>query len=153
MVSGRRSAMRTLYLLDSGVILRELRGDQRAAELLDHLAQAGVLHVSVVTLTETLVGCRNPDEESAAMDLFARVSPIPVDEDAAIEAATLIRRYPGVFGREVSRGTADAFIAGTAIQRQMKLVTLNRRHFATVPIAGLDPLVIIQDSASWLPSP
>ena len=75
----------------------------------------------------------------------------PIDEEAAIEAAALIRRYPGVFGREISRGTADAFIAGTAIRRQMKLVTLNIRHFASVPIARLDALVINQDSDSWLP--
>lgn len=151
MASGRGSETRTLFLIDSGVILRELRRDQRAAELLNHLASAGAIHVSVVTLTETLAGCRSPDEETSALDLFRRITPLPIDEEAAIEAAALIRQYPGVFGREVSRGTADAFIAGTAIRRGMRLVTLNRRHFATVPIAGLDPLVVNQDSPSWLP--
>lgn len=151
MVSGRHSRTGTLYLIDSGVILRELRRDQRAAELLNYLARAGTIHVSVVTLTETLVGCRTPEEESAAFDLFRQVTSLPIDEEAAIEAAAPIRRYPGVFGREISRGTADAFIAGTAIRRQMKLVTLNIRHFASVPIARLDALVINQDSDSWLP--
>lgn len=151
MVSGRCSTTGTLYLIDSGVILRELQRDQRAAELLDYLARAGTIHGSVVTLTETLVGCRNPREESAALDLFRRITPLPIDEEAAVEAAELIRRYPGVFRKGVSRGTADAFIAGTAIRRQMKLVTLNIRHFANVPIAGLDTLAINQDSPSWLP--
>jgi len=133
--------------MDSGVIFRELRGDSRAAALLDELSSKGDLIASAITVFETYRGCRTPDEERATADLFQRISALDLTYDAAKMAAELMSRYRGVFSSE--RAAADAMIAGAAITSASILVTLNTRQFAREAIEGLQTLVLDQQAPNW----
>jgi predicted nucleic acid-binding protein len=69
----------------------------------------------------------------------------------AQKAAYLIKQYPNVFGKDISRGTADALIAASAWQLKAPLYTLNTRHFANFDLAEISTVVIDQESRSWIP--
>jgi predicted nucleic acid-binding protein len=136
------------FLLDTGIIIGHLRSDKRANDLLDYLEQKGTLSVSVITYMEILTGCK-PREEKITNIFFERVPPLAVSQEVAQKASSLIKKYPGVFGKQIGRGTPDAIIAATAWQRQAILVTLNTRQFAKVPIAEVKVLSIKQNAKDW----
>lgn len=138
------------YLMDSGIIIRETRGDGRAAALLDELSSRGALIASAITVFETYRGCRTPHEERATADLFQRIPALDLTYDAAKTAADIMRRYRGVFSSE--RAVPDAMIAATAITVGATFVTLNKKHFAGQPIEGLETLVLDQESPDWMAS-
>jgi len=138
------------FLLDTGIIIRYLRKNTRAAALLDYLEEAGEISVSAITCMEVLIGCR-PDEEETTMLFFDRVPPVSVGREVAEKAALLIKRYPTAFGKDYKpRGFPDALIAATAWQRGSTLITLNTRHFARVPIAELTTQAIDQNAPNWV---
>jgi hypothetical protein len=136
------------FLLDTGIIIRYLRGNRKAADLLDFLEDKGRISVSVITYLEILIGCQPREEESTRL-FFDRVQPLIVSQELAHKAASLIKKYPSVFGKQIGRGTPDALIAATAWQRQATLVTLNTRQFAKVPIAEVAIYAIKQNAKDW----
>jgi len=138
------------FLLDTGIIIRYLRKNRQAADLLDHLEKIGAVSVSAITYMEILIKCR-PDEEQATLLFFDRVPPVTIGREVAHKAALLIRKYPAAFGRaENPHGFPDALIGATAWQRGSALVTLNTRHFARVPIAELAIQAIDQNARDWV---
>ncbi len=138
------------FLLDTGIIMRHLRNDKRANNLLDYLEQIGDINVSAITYVEILILCR-PDEEQATMLFFDRVPPVTIGREVAHKAALLIRKYPTAFGTAKNpHGFPDALIAATAWQQGSTLVTLNTQHFARVPIAELTIQAIDQNARDWV---
>lgn len=137
------------FLLDTGIIIRHLRNDKRANDLLDHLEEIGEISVSAITYMEILVKCR-PHEEQATLLFFDRVPPLIVSREIAQKAALLIRKYPTAFGKDNPRQYPDALIGATAWQRGSTLVTLNTRHFAKVPIAELAIQAVDQNARDWV---
>ena len=148
MVAGKGLQPSSDFLLDTGIIIGHLRNDKRANDLLDYLEQVGELSVSAITYLEILVGCK-PHEENSTRLFFERIQLLIVSQEIAQKASSLIKKYPGVFGNEVGRGTPDALIAATAWQRRATLVTLNTRQFAKVPIAEVNVCSIKQSSKDW----
>lgn len=138
------------YLLDTGILIRELRGDSRAAALMDRLSALGDLLASPITAFEIYRGCRTLEEERATTDLFERVHPLDITHEIARRAARLMREHPGIFSSE--RAAADALIAGAAITSQAVLVTLNTRQFARQTIQGLATLTLDQQAQDWTAS-
>ena len=137
------------FLLDTGIIIRHLRNDKRAHDLLDHLEEIGAISVSTITYMEILVKCC-PEEEEATLLFFDRVPPLTIGREVAHKAALLIRKYPTVFGKDNPRQYPDALIGATAWQRGSTLVTLNTKHFARVPINELAIQVIDQNARNWV---
>ena len=137
------------FLIDTGIILRHLRNDKRAHNLLDYLEKVGNINVSVITYMEILTGCR-PEEEKATTFLFERVSPVDISQEIAQKAALLIKKYPAAFGRDNPRGFPDALIAATAWQDGSTLVTLNTQHFAIISMAELTVKAIDQNERDWV---
>ncbi len=137
------------FLFDTGIIIRHLRNDKRAHDLLDYLEKIGAISVSAVTYMEILVKCR-PEEEGATLLFFDRVPLLMVGREVAQKAASLIRSYPEAFGKDNPRQYPDALIAATAWQQGSALVTLNTRHFAGVPIAELTIQAIDQNARDWV---
>jgi len=129
--------------------MRYLRGTRQAADLLDFLEETGKISVSVITYLEILILCQ-PHEEDITRLFFERVPPLVVSQEVAYKAASLIKKYPSVFGKKIERRTPDALIAATAWQQQATLVTLNTRQFAIVPIAELTVQAIEQDAEDWV---
>lgn len=136
------------FLLDTGIIIGHLRNDKRANDLLDYLEQIGELSVSAITYMEILVLCR-PHEEDNTRFFFDRVPPLIVSQEVAEKAASLIRKYQAVFGKDNPRQFPDALIAATAWQRRGVFVTLNKKHFAKTAIDEFTVQVIDQDAKDW----
>jgi len=103
------------FLLDTGIIIGHLRDDKRANDLLDYLEQTGELSVSAITYMEILVRCQPHEEESTRL-FFDRVPPLIVSQEVAEKAASLIRKYQTIFGKDNPRQFPDALIAATAWQ-------------------------------------
>ena len=83
------------FLLDTGIVIRHLRDDKRAHDLLDFLEDNGRISVSVITYLEILIGCQ-PHEEESTRFFFDRVQPLIVSQEVAYKAASLIKEYPSV---------------------------------------------------------
>ena len=143
-------ATRTSYLIDTGIIIRQLRGDARAGELLNALSASGEILTAAVTAFEIYRGCRSQSDERAATALFDLIPVIELTHEVARAGGAVMRAYPGVFSSD--RAAIDALIAGTAIVAEAALVTLNAKQFARTHVAGLDVLVLNQDSPDWIAS-
>ena len=101
-------------LLDTDVLIDHIRGRRR----LDTSDTA----ISVITRTELFTG--NEREETAVDILLEDCEEVGVDPRIARRAGR-IKRHTGL-------QIADALIAATALERQLPLMTRNRRHFERV---------------------
>jgi predicted nucleic acid-binding protein len=119
-------AQLSLYLLDTPVLVGQLRGDEAVAKLLlDLLANQHLLGTSCVNIVEVERGIR-PKERKAANDLLNRLRFLETTREAAIRAG----RYQAEFekrGRTIH--AADALVAGTARAHGAILLTDNIRDF------------------------
>ena len=120
------------YLLDTGLVLRHLRGHRRVVQFLRNLSQSEQLSVATVTRLEVHAGMRQ-DERYATRKLLSRLAAYDLDRAIADKAGDLI-----AFGRSSGQNLSvpDAIIAATAILNQLTLVTLNSDDFKH--ISGLN---------------
>ena len=123
-------------VVDSGVLIDVLRGDDRARTALGQAADKGDLWGVVVTRTEVIAGMRSP-ERAATMRLLDQLGWLEVDVALADAAGTLARTWrrsqPGV-------GVTDYLIAAGAQYLGAKLLTVNVRHFPM--FEGLEPAYV-----------
>jgi predicted nucleic acid-binding protein len=110
-------------VLDTGVLIDQLRGSEAAFEYLAGLEARPVC--SEVTRIEVIQGLRSA-ERRAANRVFATISWVPVNESVARRAGELGQRWrrshPGI-------GVADLAIAATAEELEADLATQNIKHF------------------------
>ena len=111
------------HLLDSGLVIRHLRGDPHAVQLLREIGRRSRIGVSVVTHLEIYAGMR-PNEEYHTRKLLSRFQAYDVDRHIAERAGEFLRRY-----HELGTSIPDAIIASTAVRNGLIHVTLNARHF------------------------
>jgi predicted nucleic acid-binding protein len=112
------------YLLDTGILIRHLRGRKAAVRLLRGLGKDR-LAISAVTRAEIRAGMRR-SEDKATRRLLARLETAPVDQEIADRAGDLIRR---AHSQNRTLHLIDALIGATATQRGITLVTLNTADF------------------------
>lgn len=112
--------MRSLYLLDSAVLIDHLRGIAPATTWLRGLKE-GEAVISVITRAEVLAA-GSPGEEMAAYDLCEQFACLPLTKETADHAADL-RRANGW-------KLPDAFQVALAIDQGLKLVTRNSKDFS-----------------------
>ena len=126
------------YLLDTGIVIRHLRGENRTVALLRELGKRERLAISSVTRLEIHAGM-HPDEAYATQKLLNRFVTIDVDRTIADRTGDFIRKY-----RQQNHALAvpDAIIGAMAITRQLTLVTLNEKDF---PMSGLSIFPIPTD--------
>ena len=121
-------------LVDTDVLIWNLRGNERAANLLDQ--QRGFF-ISAVSYMELLQGLRDKVElrelRQAIRFWDARV--VQIDEEISARAMFLVEEYALSHGMQM----ADALIAATAVALGVSLVTANDRHYRH--IEGLDIVV------------
>jgi len=113
------------YLLDTGVIIRQMRGRKDVLRLVRGMASLGRIGISPVTHLELYAGLQ-PHEEYAGRKLLSRFQTIPVDAEIGQRAGQLIRQQKAQ-GRALS--VPDALIAATALQHNLTLVTFNPGDF------------------------
>ena len=116
-------------LVDTAILIDHLRGDERAARLLEVQRTVGPLHASEITRLEVLAGIR-PTEEEPTRLLLSTLIWHPVDADVAEQAGALGRHW---LPSHHTIDGADLAIAATAILAGCELLTLNVRHFPMFP--------------------
>ncbi len=119
--------MRTLF--DTSVLIDHLRGRIDATELLVAAVADGKAMVSVLTRVEIEGGMRS-HERDGVRRLFDALLVVPVSDDIAKTAGTLLRDY-----RRSHAGIdlVDYVIAATAKALNATLATLNVKHFPMFP--------------------
>nr|HID13044.1 type II toxin-antitoxin system VapC family toxin [Anaerolineae bacterium] len=126
------------YLLDTGVLIRQMRGRKSVLRLVRGVTRLGRVAISPVTHLELCAGLR-PHEDYAARKLLRRFQTIPVDADIGWRAGQLIRQQRAK-GHALS--IPDAIIAATALQHGLTLVTFNPKDF-DLPGLQLYPLDLL----------
>jgi predicted nucleic acid-binding protein len=118
-------------LLDTDICIDFLRGLNEAGDFV-RAAPSGSLALSVVTDMELVVGCRTPLDRRKVDILVERFSVLPLRAEDSVLARQLLRRYRQTTGI----GLADSLIAATALNRGLRLLTRNLKHYKG--IKGLD---------------
>lgn len=124
-------------LLDTGLVLRHLRGQKRTVQLLRALGKESRLAIASVTRLEVHAGMQ-PEERYATQKLLARLAAIDLDREIADRAGDMIANSRRI-GQMLS--VPDAIIAATAIGRQLTLVTLSPgdfRHISGLSLYQVD---------------
>ena len=124
------------YLLDSCVLIRQLRNYPPTVRLMESLVLDGNLSIATITRTEIVEGMRDHEREKT-MRLLNSLPAHPLDSAVADLAGEYIRRFR-------QRGTVldkpDAIIAATAVHHDLLLVTYNPSHF---PMPELDRYPVV----------
>ena len=121
-------------VVDTTILIRQLRGDARATKLLESFELADdELWAATVSRTEVLVGML-PSQTEATYALFGIFRWMDITTPIADLAGNMANRF-----RRSHQGidTADYLIAAVAIELGAQLVTLNVRHFPMFP--NLEP--------------
>ncbi len=113
------------YLLDTNILIYQLRGNPTVTNLLLDFNQQGSLGISAVTRTEILAGMR-PKEEQATLALLNSLLNLPLNSASADLAGRLIYQYAR---QGIHLSFADALIGATALEHQLTLITTNGKHF------------------------
>jgi predicted nucleic acid-binding protein len=126
-----RGATQEPMLVDTDVLIWNLRGNEKAADLLDN---AGGFLVSAVSYMELVQGVRDKTELAVLRRAmrYWNASVLPLDEQISSRATYLMESHALSHGLQV----ADALIAATAISAGSKLITANDRHYRFID--GLD---------------
>jgi predicted nucleic acid-binding protein len=120
-----------MIMVDTDVLIWNLRGDERAAELLD--AQPGLL-VSAVSYMELVQGVRDKSELQGLRQAlrFWHAELLQINESISARAMFLVEEHALAHGLQM----ADALIAASALETGATLVTANDRHYRAV--SGLE---------------
>lgn len=113
------------YLLDSGVLIRHLRGQREAVRLLRGLGKRERLAIASVTRLEVHARMRD-HERHTTQKLLSRFVTYELDAAIADRAGDYIREYRR---RGITLAVPDAIIAATAVRHGLTLVTFNPKHF------------------------
>ncbi len=118
-------------LVDTDVLIWALRGNIKAARIVDSIEER---HISVVTYMELIQGARNRSELKAIKSFLSDsgFEILPLSENIGHRAAIYIEEY----GLAMAMSAVDALIAATAIEGNQTLCTGNLKHYR--PIKDLD---------------
>ena len=110
-------------LLDTSILVDILRGRKDALACLDR--QTTPPSLSAVSLMELHAGCHNQREEADIARLQRTLKVHAIDTVIASRAGVFVRHYQASYGLD----DIDALIAATAEHHDVKLATLNVKHF------------------------
>ncbi len=118
-------------LVDTDVLVWNLRGNTKAAEALDH---AGGFSISAVSYMELVQGLRNNREFAALRQAlrYWNAEIVQIDQAISARACFLVEQH----ALSDSLFLADALIGATALERGERLLTANVKHYR--PIDGLE---------------
>lgn len=124
-------------LVDTDVLIWHLRGYPPATRRLDEL---GALTPSTVSYLEVVQGVRNKIELLAIKKMLEMRSArlLPVTEAITQRATVLMETLALSNGLRLG----DAFIAATAIEHRLPMLTANAKHFSPVPGLGIETFIL-----------
>ncbi|MBI3035263.1 type II toxin-antitoxin system VapC family toxin [Candidatus Woesearchaeota archaeon] len=113
------------YLVDTDILIDVSKGSQRAVEFLDGLENS---RISIISAMELIVGARNKKEIGTIEEFLSNYERLLINEEIAIRALELIKQHSLSDGLSIP----DAFIAATAINKNLTLTTKNIKHFKVI---------------------
>ena len=118
--------IKTLFLIDTNIIIDFLRGDLKAKEFI--INNVDEIKVSVVSVSELYAGVRGKKEEEQLKNFLNSFETLVLDYNIAVEAGYLKNKYY----KSHNAGLADCMIAATSMQHDLTLVTDNFKHFPMI---------------------
>ena len=117
-----------MTLVDTDVIIWYMRGNPRAAHVLERLGQ---FSISAVTYMELIQGMRNKHEVQVLRTALAqwRCPILPIDGVISNQAMFYVEQY----FHKGSLRLADALIGATAIVHGIPLLTGDAKHYKVLP--------------------
>ena len=119
----------TVICLDTSVLIDYYRKKDKSKSLFFKLTERySVFAVSAVTEYELYLG--NSQEQNIFWDdFFSRITVLPFDTRAVKQSVSIYRQL-----KQQSKliDIPDIMIAGTALQNNIPLATLNRKHFERI---------------------
>jgi hypothetical protein len=119
-------------LFDTDVLIWALRGNARAARVIENDAERAV---STVTVLELLQGVRDKQEMALLRRFVSAFDSIPLTPEAGFRAILCMEQH----ALRVDLSAVDALIAGTALECQLPLCTGNAKHFRAIDGLELRP--------------
>jgi len=121
-------------LFDTDVLIWVLRGNPRAARLIDAAPER---RLSVVSYMELLQGARDRGEVKAIRGFLSDLAfqVLPLAENIGHRAAIYMEEY----GLKVAMSVADALVAATAVEGRLSLCTANRKHYQVIADLNIKP--------------
>lgn len=113
------------FLLDSGILILQLRNHPGYITLIEQLSGQGALFISTMTRFEVLQGMKER-ERKQTFETLSVMESLPVSDDVADKAGELVRTWRT---NGTTLGIADSLISATAIHHGLPLVTTNPKHF------------------------
>ncbi len=114
------------FLIDSNVLIDVSRGSAAAIQYVDGLVEPWV--VSRATALELIVGARDKRDLAVIDGFLSLYSVVPLSDSIGTRAYGLLKAYAKSHGLHVF----DSLIAATAIEYDLTLVTLNRKHYQMI---------------------
>lgn len=116
-----------MILVDTDVLIWNLRGNVRAAEQLDNLEE---FCLSAVSYMELVQGMRDKEELRLLKQalVFWDATLVHIDTAISARASFLVEQYALSNAMQL----ADALIAATALERGLDLFTGNDKHYRAV---------------------
>lgn len=115
----------TKLLIDTDVIIDFLRGDVKAKKFMENDIIESSCYISMITIAELYGGVREGKEKEVLDYFIQQFEKVEINEKIALKGGFYRRNY----GKSHGVGLADAIIAATADEIDVKLVSLNKKHF------------------------
>src|SRR3990167_11311918 len=125
-----------MFLLDTDVLIWVLRGKKEIVEKVSKLKEESTLAISVISTAEIYKNVY-PSELSITEDYLNEHIVFDVDQKIAKIAGLYWQQY---IKRLKNLSLTDCLIAATANVNNLKLVSLNTKHFPMKDIKILNPL-------------
>ena len=111
--------------IDTSVLIDYYRKKDKSKSKLVELSRTYKFCISVITKLKILVGV-SPESEKFWTGIFSRITIIPINELEVEKASHIIRSL-----RKQNKiiDIQDILIAATAIANNVKLCTINKKHF------------------------
>ncbi|MDW7710815.1 MAG: PIN domain-containing protein [Deferrisomatales bacterium] len=122
--------------IDADILIWHLRGDQRAADFLCQIRDAGELELWIGALQRAeVVFFMRPGEEEATRCFLAQFNTSPIDADIVDRGGELYRKWHPSHGIDVN----DALLAATVMKTGGKIFCLNTRHYPSPNVVADRP--------------
>lgn len=127
--------MHDSIIIDTDILIDAGRGLGDAVSCLDEIERQAGLAVSIVSIMELTIGCRNKTELRTLERFVRRFQIVMLNEQISGTALDLLRRYRLSHGLLIP----DALIAATALSLEMSLVSKNQRDYRFIEQLSLCP--------------
>ncbi len=117
-----------MYIFDSDILVDYLRLHKPAIKLLDGIDRKD-RRIAFLSQFELLKGCVKKAQSQKVDSFLKHFNIIPLDKVVAKKALQIYRTDKWHTGIQI----ADSFIAATAIENKLTLVTRNIKHYKNIP--------------------